>query len=131
MLGKVWRRSLNRQALIQIRHKKDYSNVCRICLWRIGPVQILAVTFKSTVRYLVYCRMNARDFKLLSVALFDNSWIYRHMKIKKSYFHFIIKNTFYRKWMQDTLRVSYIHFLSKIFFYDKMDLRLFYFYVTI
>ena len=27
--------------------------------------------------------------------------------------------------------VSYIHFLSKIFFYDKMDLRHFYFHVTI
>ena len=43
----------------------------------------------------------------------------------------ISTNIFDRKWMWDTQRMSYIHFVSEIFFYDKMDLKIFNFHMTI
>ena len=43
----------------------------------------------------------------------------------------ISTNIFDRKWMWDTQRMSYIYFVSEIFFYDKMDLKIFNFHMTI
>ena len=63
----------------------------------------------------------------LSYCTKNTSFICSHTKIKKPPVHFITKDIF------DTHRVSYIQFLSKIFdkmIYDKMNLRLFYFHMT-
>ena len=57
------------------------------------------------------------------------NWLY-HMKIKKPSVHFVVKIFLIENEFKAPY-VSCIHFLSKIFFYDIMDLRLFYFHLTI
>ena len=57
------------------------------------------------------------------------NWLY-HMKIKKPSVHFVVKIFL----IENECKAPYVscfHFLSKIFFYDKMDLRLFYFHLTV